>query len=154
MTLGLLVGRFGDFVREQYVPPQAVVLPDTPFPKELSRLRQACAHHLIPLALLSRADGDFAEAEQEAIIAHCVELVRASGTPATEAEVAALREYLAELEPSIAQLEPALKRVEHESAEAVASLLTAAQAVVDADGKRDPAETKLLAGLQSDLKAL
>ena len=154
MTLGLLVGRFGNLVREQSPPPQVDVLPDDNFPAPLSRLRAAFAHHLIPLALLSRADGDYAEAEQEAILAHCLALAADAYMPVGAAECAALKDYIAQFRPSMTQLDSALKRLEHEPVRNVAALIAAAQAVVDADGERRPEEAKLLAELQDELKTL
>jgi hypothetical protein len=154
MTLGLLVGRFGDVVREQTPLAQADLLSDEPFPSQLSHLRTAFAHHLIPLALLSRADGDYSEIEQEAILAHCLTLAAKAGMPIEDGERAALRAYIAEFRPTFAQLDPALKRIEDEPVRHFAELLAAAKAVVDADGVRRPGEVKLLAEIEDERKAL
>ncbi|MBI3678225.1 MAG: TerB family tellurite resistance protein [Proteobacteria bacterium] len=156
MALGLLVGRFGGFIRERHdapvvAPPSA---PQAPMPETLQHAREVCAHHVIPLMLLSRVDGDSAPAEQKAIVAHCMGLLKRSGAKAGPAEQAALVEYVASMQPTLLQLEPALKQVEHEGQDAVFRLIAAAIQVLEADGKRDPAEVKFLDLLSEDLAKL
>jgi hypothetical protein len=154
MTLGLLVGRFGELVREKSAAAQNDDTPNDPFPADLARLRAAFAHHLIPLALLSRADGDYAAAEQDAILAHCLLLAARADMAVAAAEREALKAYIGEFRPALSQLDAALKRIESENAEHMAALIAAAQAVVDADGERRPEEARLLAELEDALKAL
>ena len=78
MSLGLLVGRFGSFVRETHVAPVETASP-TPFPDELNHLREAVGHHLIPLVLIARSDGEFESRERDVIVTHCVGLARRQG---------------------------------------------------------------------------
>src|SRR5580704_5770480 len=95
MSLGLLVGRFGQFVREQHNPSVQEAGPEVPFPYGLARLRETVSHHVIPLALLARADGDFADSEKQAILDHCLALLAQGGTPVSGADRAALEDYIA-----------------------------------------------------------
>jgi tellurite resistance protein len=154
MSLGLLVGRFGQFVREQHEPSVQEAASETPFPHNLAKLREAVSHHVIPLALLSRADGDFADSEKQAILDHCLALLKQNGTPASDDDRAALQDYIAEFRPSLMQLDPALKRLERERPETVAAMLEAARAVIEADGRLDPAEARLMAELSEELSKL
>lgn len=154
MSLGLLVGRFGQFVREQHNPPIQEAGPEAPFPEDLARLREAVSHHVIPLALLARADGDFAQSERQAILDHCLALLAQGGTPASGADRAALEDYIADFRPSLMQLDPALKRLERERPETVAAMLEAAKAVMEADGHCDPAELRLIAEMREELSRL
>jgi hypothetical protein len=154
MSLGLLVGRFGQFVREQHNPSIQETEPEQPFPENLSRLREAVSHHVIPLALLARADGDFAQSERQAIFDHCLALLRSNGIPTGSEDSAALGEYIAACRPSLLQLDPALKRLEKESPQAVSAMLAAAEAVIEADGRCDPAEARLMADMREELAKL
>ena len=154
MSLGLLVGRFGQFVREQHEAPVQDAGPEVRFPLEIVRLREAVSHHVIPLALLARADGDFAQSERQAILDHCLALLRQNGTPASDADRAALEDYITDFRPSLMQLEPALKRLEREPPETVAAMLAAATAVMEADGRCDPAEARLIAEMREELSKL
>ena len=151
MSLGVLVGRFGDFVREQPMPAEPA---PTPFPNDLKHIREAAGHHLVLLALLARADGEEAASEQDVIVSHCLAFANGAGHKPSDAEKAALADYVARFKPALTQLDLALKRLAHDSKSDIAALITAAQAVVDADGVRRPAEVKLLAELQDDLARL
>lgn len=153
MTLGLLVGRFGEFVREQHDAPQKST-PQREFPETLAHIRDVCSHHLIPLALLARADGHSDAPEQKAILDYCAMLMGQSGSKLNEMERAAFRDYIAEFRPSLTQLEPALKRIEREPKDKVAMLFGAAVNVIEADGKRDEKEIRFLAMLNDDLAKL
>jgi tellurite resistance protein len=144
MLLGVLVEQFGMFVRERYDAPLDVIPLDDPFPDDLTGLHKSFGHHIIPLALLSRTDGTCCEEERKAIVTHCVTLSRQIGPGATEAEEAALAEYVAAFRPSLVQLDPALRRLEREPADHVAAFLAAARAVVEADGIVRPEERKFL----------
>jgi uncharacterized membrane protein YebE (DUF533 family) len=95
MTLGLLVGRFGEFVREQHDEPQEST-PQREFPDALTHIREVCSHHLIPLALLARADGHSDASEQKAILDYCAMLIDKSGSKLSEIERSAFRDYIAE----------------------------------------------------------
>lgn len=155
MSLGVLVGRFGSFVREQHLPPPAVPIPEAaPFPETLLHIREAVGHHLIPLTLLARADGDYAALEQEAILDHCIALARDAGIETADHEVVTLRAYICDFKPALMQLDPALHRLSRCSHGEVAALVRAAQAVVDADGTRREEETRLLDELLLELDGL
>jgi hypothetical protein len=150
MSYGLLVKRFGDFVRAQHdVVPNSVA--QLPFPDALQAEREIIAHHLIPLTLLARADGEYAEAERRVVVDHCLSLLERIGVRPSAADRATLENYVATFRPSLVQLAPALKRLEQEQADAIAALLCAAKRVMEADGQCDPAEVKLLDGLRAEL---
>ena len=150
MSYGVLVERFGVFVRERHEPGPTAAEPQRPFPDSLQAEREIIAHHLIPLVLLSRADGDYAESEQRVIVDHCLSLLERIGVRASSADRSTLEKYVSTYRPTLVQLDPALKRLERETAEALAAFLCAARNVVDADGQIDAAEIKLL----DDLRAL
>jgi tellurite resistance protein len=150
MSYGLLVKEFGDFVREQHdVSANAVAQPQ--FPETLMAERQIIAHHLIPLALLARADGDFAPEEQRIIVDHCLSLLERIGVKPSAGDRTTLESYVAAFRPSLVQLAPALHRLEQDPPEVISALFTAAKNVVQADGRVDAAEARLLDRLQGDL---
>lgn len=153
MTLGLLVGRFGDFVREYHAPP-AQMPPEAPFPDALSHLREHVGHHLIPLALIARSDREFLDSEREVIVSHCLGVAKTSGLVFSGHEREVLDGYVTDFYPSLAQLEPALHRLNHAGHDEVISLLKAARGVILADGVTSAEETKLLEELEKDLQAL
>jgi tellurite resistance protein len=154
MSLGLLVGRFAAFLNEQ----PASFFDSTPseaaFPQDLERLRQQFGHHIVLLTLLSRSDGEAVMQEREVILHHCLEQAHSAGGPATAAEAAELGDYLRDLRPTSAQLAPSIKRLERGTKEEVLAVVTAAIAVVDADGMRRPREVAFLTDLRRDLHAL
>jgi tellurite resistance protein len=153
MTLGLLVGRFGEFLYQQHdempEPEQA-----PPSADDLERIRECCGHHLVMLTLLSRADGESAPSERDVIFDYCVARCRKKGLEAMESEAAALRNLLVDYKPARFQLDLAIRRLSHEPKEDIAALLDAAVAVVDADGVRRPSELQFLQELRLDLDAL
>ena len=153
MTLGLLVGRFGTFVRENHTPAPAPP-PESPFPQHLNQLREKVAHHLIPLVLIARSDREFLDSERDVIVKHCILVAANAGVALDGSETESLDDYLDGYYPTLMQLEPALHRLGHCEHAEVASLLDAAQAVIAADGKVTPEEARLLAELQEDLAAL
>jgi len=152
MTYGVLVGRFGAFVREQHDTAASAPAP-APFPDALQAEREVIAHHLIPLALMARADGDYTVSERRVIVEHCMSLLERVGVKPSAADRDTLENYVAGFRPSLMQLDPALKRLEHESAESLSALLSAAKNLMEADGKLDPAEAKLLDELRVQLAA-
>jgi tellurite resistance protein len=152
MTYGVLVGRFGGLVREQHVTTPSAPEP-APFPDALQAEREVIAHHLIPLALMARADGEYAESERRVIVDHCLSLLERIGVKPSASDRATLENYVSGFRPSLVQLDPALKKLEHESAESLSALLTAAKKLMEADGKIDPAEAKLLDELRVQLAA-
>jgi|SRR5579871_1393174 len=150
--LGLLVGRFGDFVREYHVPPEQA-LPQAPFPDTLVHLREHVSHHLIPLVLIARSDpGPLIDEERAVIVTHCLELAKETGLVFSGTEHAVLDDYVADFHPTLAQLEPALHRLGRAGHDEVVSLFKAAQDVVLADGVTSLQEAALLAELEADLK--
>jgi tellurite resistance protein len=151
MSYGVLVERFGGFVRERNDAAPAAAEAPRPFPDSLLAEREIIAHHLIPLALLSRSDGEYAESEQRVIVDHCLGLLERIGVRPSGADRATLEKYVASFRPTLMQLDPALKRLEKESAEALAAFMCAARKVVEADGRSDPAEMKLLDELRAEI---
>jgi hypothetical protein len=155
MALGILVRQFGDFVKERHdAPVTETSVPEAPMPDALHRLREVCGHHAIPLMLLSRIDGDSAPSEQKAIVNHCMGLLARAGLAPGAGEQKSLADYVASLRPTLLQLDPALKQIEHEGTDAVHRMIAAAIQVLEADGKRDPAEVKFLNSLSEDLAKL
>lgn len=106
------------------------------------------------LTLLSRSDGEAVLQEREVILHHRLEQAHNAGEPATASEAAELGDYLRDLRPTSAQLGPAVRRLEHGTKEGVIAVVTAAIAVVDADGTRRPREVTFLTDLRSELHAL
>ena len=154
MSLGLLVGRLAAFLNEQ----PATFFDSTPseaaFPGDLERLREMFGHHIVLLTLLSRSDGEAVIQEREVILHHCLEQAHNSGQPATASEAAELGDYLHDLRPTTAQLGPSIRRLERGTKEEVIAVVTAAIALVDADGARRPREVEFLADLKRELHAL
>jgi len=153
MTLGLLVGRFGAFLRELPEPPFAAE-PQTPFPNQLGRLRGQFGHHIVLLTLLSRADGEAVMQERQVILHHCLDQAHKAGMPATAAEAAELGDHLRDLRPTMTQFYPALGRLEEASKDAVLAVIATAMAVVDADGTRRERELEFLLDLRRELELL
>jgi hypothetical protein len=153
MSLGLLVGRFGSYVRETYVPPVQQP-PEPDFPDSLKHLREATSHHLIPLLLIAHADGDFAPSERDVIVTHCVTFARSRGLELDGKDTLAFSDYIQEYRPTLAQLDPALGRLSRGSHDEIVGLIGAARAVVEADGITRPEETRLLEDLSEELGRL
>jgi tellurite resistance protein len=151
MSLGVLIGRFGDFVRARHDPHPSAPSVTEEFPEIIAPLRGCAAHHLIPLALLSGVDSECAQSERDAIVVYCLSIAERRGISVSDAERMAFAGHVAEFRPSLMQLDPALELLERESAEDIALLFAAAEAVVGADGKLDPAEQKLLDELKSEV---
>jgi len=153
MSFGLLVGRFGTFVRETHV---AIVSDEVaiPFPDELNQIRLAIAHHLIPLTLLARCDGDFAPQERDAIVAHCVTVAARRGVDVDSRRTALFTDYVADYRPSLMQLDQAIARLAESSRAELLELVEAARAVVDADGVTRDEEKRFLLTLGEELRAL
>lgn len=150
MSLGILVGRFGQFVRDynEDAPPVQAPEPDFALPQDV---RETISHHIIPLVLLARADGNEDSGEQKAICDHAIAILAKAGKTISDAQADALKAYIANLRPSLMQLDPALRKLEKETPDAMIALLAAARAVVMADGRIDPAEARLLDELKLEL---
>src|SRR5689334_10493832 len=114
MTFGMLVGRFGAFLEEQ-TPPQAASEAVEAFSDDLRRVRQELNHHVIPLLMLARCDGETAELERAAIILHCRGCFQEDGIDLAPEEEAALEIYLREFRPTRVQLDWAVKLLVQES---------------------------------------
>lgn len=153
MSLGILVGRFGAFVREAHVA-AADDHQHVEFPNDLNVLREAVGHHLIPLMLLARSDGEFAPQECEVVVAHCIDQARRQGIEVDPGRAQLFSDYVATYRPTLMQLDPALARLSHSAHQEVLNLVCAAQAVIEADGVVRPEETKLLTELNEDLRDL
>ena|SRR5512146_1816510 len=134
--------QFGQFVRDHHEPP-AGEMPEVPYPLAQAT-RAAIAHHLIPLALLARADGEESAVEQRAILDHAGAMLAKAGHALSDADRAKLGDYIAGFRPSLMQLDSALHRLEAEDADTKIAFLGAARAVVMADGRLDPAEARRL----------
>jgi len=117
----------------------------------LAHEREIIAYHMILLALLARNDGNSDVGEQAEMFDHAIAVLKMKGETVAEADCAVLKIYVAGLRWSLIQLDPALKRLEHESPEIIAALLTATKKVVMADGTIDAAEARLLDELQLEL---
>jgi len=161
MSLGLLVGRFGMFIRETHGSlalerdsEAGGSLSEGEFPDQLNHVRDAVAHHLIPLLLLARADNDFAPQERDVIVEHCIALAGRQGIKLVDSQVIVLTDYISVYRPSLIQLDPALHRLAQSSHDEVGDLLMVAKAVVEADGIIQEAETRFLANLSDELVTL
>ena len=139
----MFAGRFGQYVRDRHEPRTAQDSVEIPYPLSQDT-RDIIAHHLIPLGLLARADGDIAAAEQKAMCDHAIAMLAKSGHPTSDADIGKLKDYIASFRPSLMQLDPALHRIEREDADTKIAFLGAARAVVMADGRIDAAEARLL----------
>jgi hypothetical protein len=153
MTLGVLVIRFGTFVRENHTPHPSPP-PEAPFPLHLIQLREKVAHHLIPLVLIGRSDREFLDCEREVIVGHCVTVASDAGLTLDKSEIDVFDSYVDDFHPALMQLEPALNRLARCPHAELEGLLGAAQALVAADGQVTPEETRLLSELQEELAAL
>jgi tellurite resistance protein len=151
MGVDSVVRRFGDFVAAQAPDAAQSAGPEQLFPHGLAEIRDAFGHHIVPLLLLARADGEVADVEREAILDYCIARARAAGIAVSLADRAALTDYLRDFKPSRMQLDRSLKRLEREPPESMRALIAAAQAVVDADGVRRAGEMRFLTELQHDL---
>ena len=143
MSSGVLVGRFGQYVRDHHREPVTAPAPEATYPLP-QETREAISHHLIPLALLARADGNADAAEQAAILDHLVAVLTKTGHAVGDADRTKLKDYIAGFRPSLMQLDPALHRLDREDSDSKIAFLGAARAVVMADGRTDPAEARLL----------
>lgn len=139
----MFAGRFGQYVRDRHEPRIAQDSAEIAYPLP-QQTRDIIAHHLIPLCLLARADGDVAAAEQTAMADHAVAMLAKAGHPLSDADLGKLKDYIASFRPSLTQLDPALHRIEREDADTKIAFLGAARAVVMADGRIDAAEARLL----------
>jgi len=139
----MFAGRFGQYVRDKHEPRIAQDSTEIPYPLS-QETRDIITHHLIPLGLLARADGDIASAEQKAMIDHAVAMLAKSGHSVSGDEMGKLKDYIAGFRPSLMQLDPALHRIEREDADTKIAFLGAARAVANADGKITDGEARLL----------
>jgi hypothetical protein len=153
MSLGLLVGRFGSFVRETRAS-QEDSAPPPPFPDGLNHLRDAVGHHLIPLVLIARSDGDFEPRERDVIVTHCITFARNQGLELDGSGPIEFVQYVESYRPSLMQLDPALSRLERGDHDEMAVLVAAARAVIEADGVIRPEEARFLDQLSEEIGRL
>jgi hypothetical protein len=153
MSLGLLVGRFGSFVRETRAS-QEDSAPPPPFPDGLNHLRDAVGHHLIPLVLIARSDGDFEPRERDVIVTHCITFARNQGLELDGSGTIEFVQYVESYRPSLMQLDPALSRLERGDHDEMAVLVAAARAVIEADGVIRPEEARFLDQLSEEIGRL
>lgn len=151
--LGILVETFGNFVREIYIPPEALEA-QVGFPADLHDLREAVGHHLIPLLLLARTDRNFVPSEFDVIVSHCLTFAEQRGVACGGAQAAAFRDYVDTFRPSLMQLDPALERLGRCEHGEFVCLVEAARKLVAADGVSRPEEVAFLAKLQDELDKL
>lgn len=156
MSLGVLVGRFGIYVREAHesAPPPDDRPPPKPFPDKLNHVREAVSHHLIPLMLLARSDNDFSPLEADVIVAHCIWLADRRGLTMDDQHTQLLAQYVSGFHPTLVQLGPALNQLSGAPYAEVVRLVGAAKDVIDADGVTRPEETKFFEELSEGLAAL
>ncbi|HUJ47544.1 MAG TPA: hypothetical protein VLV55_10470 [Rhizomicrobium sp.] len=155
MSLGLLVGRFGTFVRGNCAAPvEAGPSTEASCSDDIEHLRAFVAHHLIPLMLLSKVDGSSVPAEQKIIVDHCVAMAKRHEIAVSESGRAAFAAYVADYRPSLMQLDPALRLLERDSLEDLAELFATASAVISADGQIAPAELRLLEEIKQEATRL
>ncbi|MGN6149830.1 MAG: TerB family tellurite resistance protein [Rhizomicrobium sp.] len=139
----MFAGRFGQYVRDRHEPRAAQDSAEIPYPLP-QETRDVITHHLIPLGLLARADGDIAAAERKAMVDHAIAMLAKNGHPVSDAQMGGLTDYVAGFRPSLMQLDPALHRIEREDADTKIAFLSAARAVANADGKITDGEARLL----------
>jgi hypothetical protein len=123
-------------------------------PNGLARVFDSFGHHLVPLMLLARADDDLAASERDMIVDYCEGRARQSGFVLTPDERTALQNHVRRIHLLPMQLAPAVERLKHDSKADIAALLSAAHALVEADGVVRMQETSFLLSLQDDLNPL
>jgi hypothetical protein len=161
MTIGILVQRFGDHIRDSYnsyeldaeLDETAVVVAEA-FPADLRHIRDHVAHHLIPLVLLARSDSDFDRQECTVIVEHCVSIARRRGAEFSDDHRGSFADYVFMFRPSLLQLDPALSALVHAPHEEIGELMRAAHDVILADGATRPEELRFFAELHADLQAV
>jgi|GEM_PF-1832728 uncharacterized tellurite resistance protein B-like protein len=139
----MFAGRFGQYVRDRHKPRAAQDSAEIPWPLP-RETRDVISHHLIPLGLLARADGDIAAAEQKAMLDHAIVMLAKAGHPVTDADMGKLKDYVASFRSTLVQLDSALHRIEREDTDSKIAFLGAARAVANADGKISDGEARLL----------
>jgi len=154
MTLGLLVGRLGGFLEERAATVSGPAEAAESFPADTARLREALNHHIIPLLLLSRADGESVAPERDAILRYCINAMKDAGGSVSDEEAQALGAYIESYRPTRMQLASALKRLETESRERILALVAAAQVVISADAEHRDSEKRFLSDIAKELAAL
>jgi hypothetical protein len=156
MSFGLLVGRLGAFLEQQAPAEREETVPEEEgaFPAPVLRIREELSHHIIPLLMLARCDGEAGDLERAAIVAHCRARLKEEGTVLTSRDERAFGAYLRSYRPTRLQLGLAMKRLTQEPQKEIAALVAAARAVVDADRERRPREAQFLAELADDLDTL
>lgn len=105
----------------------------------------------VVLAAMSQSDGLMHRSEVAAIVRHLVAIVERSGVLTDEADAERFVAHVGRLRPTRAAIARALDGVARQDAGHVERLLRAAVSVLDADGRRHPAEMTLLDGISREL---
>jgi tellurite resistance protein len=152
-TLAALVDELVIYLRDQHRL-QETTHPHPPPPDGLERVFDTFSHHLVALALVARSDDKIAAEERGVILRHCRNRASLVGVEMTRGEEVALEEYLRHFLPTLKQLIPALDRLKHDTKADIAGLISAAHALVEADGTVRLQEVAYLASLHHALQSL
>ena len=153
MSIQSLLSRFGAFIRGLYtLPPQAG--PEVPFPFRLRSQEITIGHHLVPLIMLARSDGELSEGERDVIVAHCQVLSTRRGQRLNPQELTDLETYIGHLAPDLAVLDPALRRLESGGHDELADLFSAAHRVILVDDIVKAGELNQLVDIMEQLDRL
>ncbi len=161
MTLGILVQRFGTYIRDSYstdeLAADAQMSADAAsaddFPEDLRHMRDCVSHHLILLVLLARTDNDFAVEERDVIVEHCISMARRRGVEIMGEHMQIFVDYVSIFRPSLLQLDPALSALIRAHNQEIGDLLRAAHSVIVADGTTRPEELHFFTELNADIEA-
>jgi len=150
---GSLVDELVVYLRDQHKL-QETTHPHPTAPEGFEWVFDSFSHHLVALALLARSDDKVAVQEREVILRHCKIRALAAGLEMTPDEDDALEHYLRHFLPTLKQLIPALDQLKYDAKADIAGLISAAHALVEADGTVRLQEVAYLASLQDALLSL
>lgn len=105
----------------------------------------------VVLAAMSQSDGLMHRSEVLTIVRHLVALVERHGVLTDESDAERITTHVGRLRPTGAAIARALDGLGRQDASHVQRVLRAALAVLDADGRRHPAEIALLDGISREL---
>jgi anti-anti-sigma factor len=151
-SLSTLVGGLVAFLDEQRNRPKTV--PARAVPDALTRAFGTCAQHLVILMLVARSDGKVAAEERDVIVRYCAERARRQGTQFDAEEKQALDDYLRGFHPTLTEITSAVEGLRHATIADIAGLISAARAVVEADGVVRLPEAMYLGSLERELIAI
>lgn len=118
------------------------------------RVRQHVRYDAVLLVALSNADGVIHPAETEVALAHCEKAASAARLYLMEATQRSLTRYLNRLRPTAEDVTRATDELMGRDPQQVITLLTSAVHLVDADGRRHPAEIDMINDLAKELTGL